>query len=159
MSNTSTPPTAYVVTDGDYSDYHVVAVFADRVNAQAFIEAGGGDDILEEPFRRVIPEKCTLYTMLCRVPYDGEPATYRKWIQTSPGNTTPAVEADIPKPWWIDYEYTNRVWDPVPTVVVHQGEYHRNGTEIKVKGTDRERVRKVYGDAKARVRAEIEGLT
>ena len=58
MSPTSTPQTVYIVTDrdyedlpGEYSDYHVVAVFADKATAEAFVESGGGREILEAEVR------------------------------------------------------------------------------------------------------------
>ena len=152
MSNTSTPPTAYVVTGGAYSDYHVVAVFTDKELAEAFVEAEGGDDILEEPLRTAMPGSVTVYVMKCNVPDED---SFRIG------------------PWWVDDSWSYRVWDlgsewaAVPGAVENDDKagksfgkpQHRYRWDVVVKGTDQERVRKVYGDTKARVRAEIEGLT
>ena len=39
--------TVYIVTDGDYSDYHIVAAFDDKKLAELFIEKIGAGDIEE----------------------------------------------------------------------------------------------------------------
>ena len=155
MSNTSTPSTVYLVTGGDYSDYHVVAVFADKADAQAFVEANGGDEILEEPLQSALPETYMMYEMSCDVP-DDEPGDLYRMVKTC----------------WVDRSLAYRLWklddtelapatlDPLsgkPYAPSRSG--YRGRWRIQVTGTDQERVRKVYGDAKARIRAEIEGIT
>lgn len=37
----------YAVSEGEYSDYRIRAIFSTRTKAQAFIQRGGGDDVEE----------------------------------------------------------------------------------------------------------------
>ena len=155
MSNTSTPPTVYVVTNGEYSNYHVVAVFADKADAQAFVEANGGDEILEEPLQSAMPESYMMYQMGCDVPDDDPDEQYRMvetwWVDRSQEYRLWKLDAAELAPATLD-PLSGKPYDPSPSG--YSGRWR-----IQVTGTDQERVRKVYGDAKARIRAEIEGLT
>ena len=46
----------YIVTSGEYSDYHIDAVFSCSEHAEEYKERGGGDCVEEFPLDEPIPE-------------------------------------------------------------------------------------------------------
>lgn len=64
----------YIVTDGSYSDYHIVAVFADEKLANEFANAGGGGVEVYD-VKTGMPEKVTHYS----VEIDAEGNETRRW--------------------------------------------------------------------------------
>lgn len=120
----------YVATDGEYSDYHIVAVFGNRELAEQFGE-------VEE------------YEV-----YEEAPAKRSAWvIEAIPADAPEREYNHVAYPWdyaWATYSHGR------PKVQVWEA--GRGRVSIRVSGGDREQVRKAFRDRRARLLAEREGL-
>lgn len=140
----------WAVTDGEYSDYRVVAVFETEADAVKAMTAGLGDDTTEldyydpstQPQRRQwINLGVHVKTGSAEVvnwywgsdPDEGkEPSPLQRWHHP----TRPKIEQRVAK-------ITARAYGPDPV------------WRIEVEGIDTKRTRKVFYDLVAKTRAEI----
>lgn len=132
--------TIYVVTDGAYSDYQILEVFESKEHAEAFAAEGQKESRLNH---RTVED----YVMW---PAD-RPLIEVLRMTCSVDNSGRVVN---------DYEHSEVVRGPFSEarpVSVHES-YDRDYERVRliVSGTDHERVRKVYSERKARLKAEAD---
>jgi hypothetical protein len=148
----------YVVTAGAYSDYEIQAVFSDERKAFDYCaEHNSGapfyhyDDARVEVFpldqAKVEQHSGTVYEMTAEV----------RVFVNSAGDKH---EVEV---WEVDHTARFGVNAPECAVEVEigTGYWTTNGAtnDLKVWGTDYERVRKVYGEKLAELKAEAEGIS
>lgn len=136
--------TIYIVTEGMYSDYGIVAVFTEREPAERFVrmhnaQSSWGDaDIEEWEGYSEMPPSCVEYQAFWRWPW-------QDWR----GNSTDEVQ--VTEHWhWGEYAESA----PEFAVVMDEeyGAPHQYWL-IRTRGTDRERVVKYVSDRRAQIKA------
>lgn len=141
----------YSLSDGEYSDYRVKALFPTRDLAERAVEAheadpeswGYGSHIEEFWVYSEIPEKSTAYHLMADI-----------WDDGTVGAEGLNVEQALP---W------NHLHGPPPkrpNVRYVRAPIHKNkGGRLEVYGSDEQSVRQAFGDNKARILAEQAGIT
>lgn len=131
---------AWVVTEGDYSDMRVRAVFATEELAKQAIYDRIGDDYGDFPLFEELPAKVSMLTISCMAKVSGL-RIYRQ-----------------DRPLWEEWETSREVWEHVDWApehrVVNDGRYRT----LSVEGTDHKKVRHIFGEMKAKLMAEAEGI-
>lgn len=112
--STDTPKTIYIVTDGEYSDYQIVAVFDDEALAEAFRQHFGYEHGLEEftlnPATREVREGVTVYEV--HMAKDGD---VRGPVKSGGYFDLPATEVSI----W-GYDHRSNQWTSIPYMRKHE---------------------------------------
>jgi len=164
--------TAFVVTEGSYSDYHIVRVYLDRDEAQAFVDAYNGT--LERRWKFVSDE----YTLeewtigAPRVEMDGPiwEGTWHRQRVEKPGQRSPGYfEFFQPVEYsdeWTESFKVYEVWHVGPTPpkaeVTHSSGPHPNsaamGFTAIARGTSKEHVEKALQDTAAQMKAQHAGI-
>ena len=118
----------FVVTQGSYSDYHIVRIFSRRDLAAAYVEA-----INAQPYEQAESEVWIL---------DTEPVAYGSLYEAR---------------WWAsnDFQTFTKTFGDIPPGGVS---VETRGPYIKVVSTDEERARKVLGERRAQYLAEQAGI-
>ena len=123
----------FVVTQGSYSDYHIVRVFSQRDLADAYVEA-----INAQPYEQAESEVWML---------DTEPVAYGSLYEAR---------------WWAsnDFQMFTGTFGDLPSggISVETSEPGDPDPWIKVISTDGERARKVLGERRAQYLAEQAGI-
>ena len=151
----------WVATSGSYSDYHIVAVFADERTAKAFVDGGGAEDAEEWELRRALPESKQVLDMWCTVADDSQRLLSLTLQAYHVGVFGKPPEEPLVKPLraWEDHVETKTVWETdyewPPSELRSTDPTGRRAPivgvgRVHVWGTDFERVRKVYGDLTTR---------
>jgi hypothetical protein len=118
----------YVVTSGEYSDYHIVRIFLNQADANAYQL---GDDVSEWDVAE-------------------GPVEVRNWYQLCWWPHRPDAEGrDDPNPWWRN---ESRDFDDNERACTHRW-HEAPGTDrftsLTIQGWDRERILKVYSEQRA----------
>ena len=139
--------TMYVVSKGEYSDYRVMCVTDSKERAEHVADAynatspWAGADVEELPYVDSEPQRLHILTM-----------TENLWDDGTTSETLERVELS----WEFDLLFPDHAvpvgwrWVRAP---IHRG----RGGRLDVFGTDHERVRKVFGERKAQIRADEAG--
>lgn len=137
----SNQQTAYVVTEGSYSDYHIVRVYLDGDEAQRFVDAY--NDTLTRRYKFT----CNGY-----------------FIEEF---TIGGDRAEMDGPIWegrcectnesVDSFDVHEIWHTGPTPPLAEVTY-ANGLYATVRGTSKEHVEKSLHDTAARLKAEHTGI-
>jgi|WetSurMetagenome_2_1015567.scaffolds.fasta_scaffold15523_12 hypothetical protein len=123
----------YVVTEGSYSDYHIVAVFRDRKEAETFV-GSNVDEIEEYELYEKQPVRQVVYYAKAESPdWNVEERSWVAW------------------PWDSYYGLSRPVADEWP----QQGLWPRR---VTVHGSDMGEVRMALYDRIAKIKAEQEGI-
>jgi hypothetical protein len=122
----------YIVTEGEYSDYHICAVFRTREEAEVFLIAGGGDHIEEYVFDKWSPQQGK-----CVFEFD-----------LSGNLVKETLEADLTKPEFEKYDTQIRC-DHNPLT----GQFDMPTIRITIYSRDRERAIKIASERYTRIRA------
>jgi hypothetical protein len=120
----------YVVTEGEYSDYHILAVTADLPLATDLAARAKGRVEEYELMETLAEELHDLSLEACIA----EDRSVEETDYTS--GYTPGLDSPT--------------WRPLACSVVVRADAVRNRVIVRVSGTDHERVRKVYSEQKAR---------
>lgn len=156
-------PTVYLVSEGSYSDYHIIAAFSNREAAEQFAdEAMGG--VEEYVLRDSPPPKATCYYRVL-MPREGEGGS----IIFETVEREEVHHVGIHR-----YTVAGEVSDeppPIAFAATHEGMIRRLHSDrsrwpagmglwalVQVFGYDRERVEAAYRDRVAEVRARVEGI-
>ena len=119
----------YVLTEGEYSDYRVNAVFSSQTAANAAKDAGAGESIEEFELYDAVPPQTILYI-------------HERL------NGRESRRAEIRWPW--------DIWqDPAPS---ERPRFYEWDHGRRVYGTDEAAVEKAWQDREAEERAKAEGL-
>ena len=165
----------YVVTSGEYSSYSICQVFTTRELAEAYIAArqpgerryGGLNEVEEYDLWDTQPESHEMLVLSWRTLVDPSPVpdlyptekverprTERHEIRADEASRraidTVDVDASASDQNWKIYDYSG----PEPKLVANMPGY----VLVTVAGFDHERVRKVMGETKARVKATLPEL-
>lgn len=134
VTTSLTPPErVFIVTEGEYSDYRIVAAFSSEAVADEFAKRTGGD-VETLTVYASIPDRRRLYVM-----------------ETGPGRDVHSWHKDL-YPWESDgYVGRTATSDGKPSVHVWNG-------NLRVWGMDEARVTKAFQDRRASGRAEKEGI-
>lgn len=140
----------WAVTEGEYSDYQVLAVFSTKAAAEAWAENDnaldrryGGLDVEEFDLDPPLRVKVDMWHVHGRVTVDGERA-----------DTKPLSM------WGGELTYPNDRSTAANSQVRHHAEYVYDGVmypekvTVYVRGWDKERVARIYSDTMARLVAE-----
>ena len=142
---------AWIVTEGSYSDYSVLCVCPDEATANAIVDAIGPDD---SNYHGPRVEEVVLRTG----PPTVKEVLHLNWAMDGERNEDPypypPYEHTTKEFWWDEaqpacktYAYVSNAIAPnLPTVV------------LQVSGWDHERVRKVFSETKARIKANLDVL-
>ena len=134
----------WVVSSGAYSDYRVVCVCDSKKRAQTVAAAMRGDPdgyrgdarVEQLPFVNFDPEKVPVY--------------HRSVVVMDNGTTTSESQR-------VSYEWPFDQWEPLDPVSwrwVRAPVYAGKGGRLDVRGTDEERVNRVFSDRRAQLLAE-----
>jgi len=118
----------YVVTSGEYSDYHIVAVYQSRKLAEQCAKLGREAEVEEWPIRTGLPKKLANFS--CELDKNHN-------------------DVESSRNLWEDLVWPNEMND----VNVHD-----NGYFLRVDGYNPDKVKKVFADRVAKYKAEKEGL-
>lgn len=147
----------YVVTDGMYSDYGIVACFSDREVAKAFVRENGGEVETYKLYDR-IPRKKILYSKVL----------YAKVEQEPEGDCITLSESERSEAVW-EWRYLFRhpghsgatlkaQTSDDAVVQIVSGTLRRQRSVVTVQGFDKQAVDKAFHDRVAEVKARIEGV-
>lgn len=102
--NTNEPKFAYIVTEGEYSDYHIVRVFLDKKTADDYVAIYGGD-VVEWEIDVGVPEP---YRWCAKIDASGQvwdvremSPTPKQSDYTEPVNAHPNDKHNPPFRWWM----------------------------------------------------------
>lgn len=132
----SDPVTAYMVTEGEYSDYGVRAVFELRADAETAQQAGLGDDVAEIrffPAGAPLPTKLLVWHATCYLGHDNYDETVRAFSRER---------------WTSDYDLP-----PANRAVVTEWRTPSGGS-VSAEARSEELARKACVDRAAKLRAE-----
>lgn len=137
--------TAYLVTDGSYSSYHVVAAFSREEEAER-VAVSLGDEAQVESFEMIedAGQPVAVLSMHFKLNAPG----WRPELETSDFSMT-----DIVWPWFetsTAFEARRKSIDEIRGQVEH-GNLFGLYDLVRVRGADHDRVRKVYGELRAAV--------
>lgn len=143
------PKTVYAVTDGEYSDYRVLALFTTKKLADAHVEAAGGR---VEPFLLFDhqPRKVTIYSISARIGPDGS---------VTGEFSRPTGEPEIRSR--VEWEYGNYEGVPKPIMEARllQAPYAGKDWIVRVSGTDKAKILKSFHDRVAEGKARTLGVS
>jgi len=126
--------TAYIVTGGEYSEYHVVAACSSREVADWFIDRRLGDSILELAVYDTIPDFTPVYNIFESLFEDGSTRSHWEWVGA-------VLEDEL---------------SPSLQVVA----YGRPSGRLEVSGPDKQAVEQAFGDRRGRILdALAQGMT
>lgn len=135
--------TVYVVTEGEYSDYRILAVFSDQATAEALAASTGYPERGVEEWDLLGPDtqvltKLTMTVEVVRTEHDAIVERYAS-------ERTEPVLGEAWNSYMSGWPKLSSINPPRVSVVVE--------------GTDHDRVRKVYSERRARAVAEFALLT
>jgi hypothetical protein len=142
------PQIIYGVTEGDYSDYRVRALFTTEKLAQAHADAGGGDSVESFSLYDRAPVRVTVYSIGARIWPDGDVTS------ESPDRGEPEIRKRV------EWEY-GPLWGPTKPIRearTLQAPYAGKDWIVRVDGTDRAKVMKAFRDRVAEARARTLGV-
>lgn len=159
------PPVVYLVSEGSYSDYHIIAAFSNREAAEQFADEALGAGVEEYVLRDSPPPKATCYyrSLMPREGDDGsiifETVEREEIHHVGIHRYTVAGEVSDEPPA-IAFARTHeraiqRLHSDPPTRLLGMV----SGALVQVHGYDRERVEAAYRDRVAEVRARVEGIS
>lgn len=139
----------WAVTDGEYSDFRVVALFETETDADAARKRGMGDDVMEMDFYAagVKPQKAKWVRLVAQLDVETAAIWNLRTVLEKPEDIRP---------------FTNEVWRHPGRARVTTSVGKRwvpfvsaSRWQVEVDGPDNERTRKVFYDLVAKTRAEI----
>jgi hypothetical protein len=135
--------TVYLITSGEYSDYHVDWVTLDKAVADAIAATDSSYEVGERELLTEVPKHAEVLSITCEldrmgVIYESE----QKYLR-----------------WEADQKPVETVWDKDHDIGQFNSGNRRSERSIYVTGTDHERVRKVVSDRRAKALAELGEFT
>lgn len=149
MAKRTEPRMIYVVSEGVYSDYHVVAMFEDKSLAEGYAQIRSRDrgyddaEVEEWPLLTAMPKKVTTYQHSASVYLDGSVREDRRW-------TSEEWDHEHDRYWTRRLPRRHRPVVEMCRAPMHQGE----GVRLTVRGWTYEAVEKVFGERLAVLKAE-----
>lgn len=142
--------TLYALSQGAYSDYHVLALFTSKKLAEQALEAHKAD---EEWSRDARIEEFDLFDEL------PEPVT-EHYYQVEIWDDGRVTNENIRQATHLPWNHLDGTPKPRPHVRwVRAPMYRDQGGRLEVRGSDEQAVKQAFSDNKARILAEIEGIS
>ena len=138
----------WLVTTGSYSDYSVLCACPDEVTAQAIVAAIGPDDsgyygprVEDVWLRSELPVVKQIFRL--------------RWVVTPDGEENPYPHQSTDSEGWVSREYWwgESQYGPCKKTV-RRVAHEKQWLQLAVEGWDHERVRKVFSESKARIKAD-----
>lgn len=149
MAKSTETAEVYIVTEGVYSDYHIVAAFADKDLAEGYAQIRKSTRSYDDPEVEVwpiltaMPKRVTTYMHSASVYLDGSVREDRRW-------TNEDWDHEVDEYWSNRLKRRSRPVVELCRAPIHGGE----GVRLTVRGWTYEAVEKVFGERLAMLKAE-----
>jgi hypothetical protein len=138
----------YAVTEGSYSDYHILALFKTRALADAHERDGEGDSVEEFLLYNRRPTRVTVYSINARIWPDGSVTSEHV------DRGEPQLRSQLE---WEYGSYSGPA-KPIREARTLQAPYAGKDWLVRVSGTDKAKVLKAFRDRVGQARARTLGV-